>query len=99
MVEETVYADNGDTGATYKAKIRSLFVNLKDKANPSLRENVVSGEIAAARFARMTTQEMASNERKAEDAKIQEQNMHNALGAAEQQAETDAFQCGRCKQV
>lgn len=51
------------------------------------------------RFSRMTSQEMASEERKAEDAKIVEQNLHNSLGAEEQQAETDAFQCGRCKQV
>ena len=42
---------------------------------------------------------MASEERKAADRAIQEQNLHNSLGAGEQQAETDAFQCGRCKQV
>jgi hypothetical protein len=44
-------------------------------------------------------QEMASEERKAADSKIVEENFHNSLGAEEQQAETDAFQCGRCKQV
>lgn len=42
---------------------------------------------------------MASEERKAADKKIQEENLHKSLGAEEQQAETDAFQCGRCKQV
>jgi hypothetical protein len=42
---------------------------------------------------------MASEERKAADAKIQEVNLFHSLGAADQQAETDAFQCGRCKQV
>jgi hypothetical protein len=42
---------------------------------------------------------MASEERKAADAKIEEDNLFLSLGAAEQQAETDAFQCGRCKQV
>lgn len=42
---------------------------------------------------------MASEERKAADAKIEEGNLFLSLGAAEQQAETDAFQCGRCKQV
>ena len=45
------------------------------------------------------SQEMASEERKAADAKIEEGNLFLSLGAAEQQAETDAFQCGRCKQV
>lgn len=42
---------------------------------------------------------MASEERKAADAKIEEDNLFLSLGAADQQAETDAFQCGRCKQV
>jgi len=44
-------------------------------------------------------QEMASGERQAENRKIVEENLFNSLGAAEQQAETEAFQCGRCKQV
>jgi hypothetical protein len=42
---------------------------------------------------------MASEERRAANSKIKEQNLFASLGAAEQQAETDAFQCGRCKQV
>lgn len=44
-------------------------------------------------------QEMASGERQAANRKIAEENLFNSMGAAEQQAETDAFQCGRCKQV
>lgn len=42
---------------------------------------------------------MASEERKAADHKISEENLFKTLGAGEVQAETDAFQCGRCKQV
>jgi hypothetical protein len=42
---------------------------------------------------------MASAERKAADQKIKEENFHKSLAAGEQQAETDAFQCSRCKQV
>jgi len=44
-------------------------------------------------------QDMASEERKAADNKIVQENFHASLGAEEQQAETEAFQCGRCKQV
>jgi len=97
-VEETVCKDFKGTTATYKSKIRMLFVNLKDKNNPGLRQSVTAGDIPAQTFARMTSQEMASEERKAADAKIEEGNLFLSLGAAEQQAETDAFQCGRCKQ-
>lgn len=42
---------------------------------------------------------MASEERKAADNKIIQENLFKTLGAEEVQAETDAFQCGRCKQV
>jgi len=42
---------------------------------------------------------MASEERKAQDNKIVAENLHKSLGAEEQQAETDAFQCSRCKQA
>lgn len=76
-----------------------MVVNLKDKKNPGLRESVVSGDLPAAKLAKMTSQDMASEERKNADKKIKEENMFKALGAEEQQAETDAFQCGRCKQV
>ncbi|KAJ3487860.1 hypothetical protein NLJ89_g11672 [Agrocybe chaxingu] len=41
---------------------------------------------------------MASEEGKAADKKIQEENFHKSLSASEKQAETDAFQCSRCKQ-
>ncbi|KAL0948316.1 hypothetical protein HGRIS_010906 [Hohenbuehelia grisea] len=97
-IEKTVYNDNDGANAAYKSKIRSLFVNLKDKNNPSLREGVVSGDLAPEQFARMSSQDMASEERKAANAKIQAENLFASLGAEEQQAETDAFQCGRCKQ-
>ncbi|KAI0275593.1 transcription elongation factor [Russula aff. rugulosa BPL654] len=98
VVEETACKDCKGTTPTYKSKIRTLFVNLKDKNNPGLRRSVTAGDIPAQTFARMTSQEMASEERKAADAKIEEDNLFLSLGAAEQQAETDAFQCGRCKQ-
>jgi len=44
-------------------------------------------------------QEMSSEERRAADQKIKEENFFKSLGAGEQEAETEGFQCGRCKQV
>jgi len=55
-VEAAVYKKLGDTNSAYKNKIRSLFVNLKDKANPGLRASVVDGNISPERFAEMTSQ-------------------------------------------
>ncbi|KAF8966756.1 transcription factor S-II, central domain-containing protein [Flammula alnicola] len=97
-VEKCVYINMGGTNADYKSKIRSLFVNLKDKSNPGLRASIVEGSLSPEKFSKMTSQEMASEERKAADKKIQEENFFKSLSAAEKQAETDAFQCSRCKQ-
>ena len=33
-----------------------MYVNLKDKNNPTLRESVVSGDLPVARFCKMTSQ-------------------------------------------
>jgi len=97
-IEAAVLAEHGGITATYKQKIRSLMVNLKDKNNPGLREAIVSGDLPVARLAKMTSQDMASEERKAADNKIIADNLFKALGAEDVQAETEAFQCGRCKQ-
>ncbi|KAF9517925.1 hypothetical protein BS47DRAFT_1389387 [Hydnum rufescens UP504] len=95
-VENNVYLEFRDINASYRNKMRRLYLNLKDKHNPRLRESVVSGDLQVARFCNMT--EMASEERRQADKQLEELNFHNSLGAGEQEAETDAFQCGRCKE-
>ncbi|KAI8448711.1 transcription factor S-II, central domain-containing protein [Phakopsora pachyrhizi] len=83
---------------SYKSKMRSLICNLKDKNNPGLREAVVSGELSCKKLCSMGPADMASEERKAHDRKLAEENLFKARGAAPQQAETDGFRCGRCGQ-
>ena len=98
-VEAAVYAAHDQiTGTGYKQRIRMMFSNLKDMKNPQLRERVASGDIEPARFAIMSSQEMASDERKKEVERIKDENLFKSLAAEDQQAETDGFQCGRCKQ-
>ena len=63
------------------------------------RESVVSGEIPAKKLAVMTSEEMASEEQKAALKKIKEDNLFQSLSAQETEAETEAFQCSKCKQV
>ncbi|KAG8849650.1 RNA polymerase II elongation factor [Tulasnella sp. 330] len=97
-IELSCYEEFRSANNDYRAKIRRLFLNLKDKTNPALREDVVSGELPVKKFCSMTSQEMASEERKQTNSLLDQQNLFGALAAAEQEAETDAFQCGRCKQ-
>lgn len=45
----------------------------------------------------MTSAEMASDERREEDKKLQEMNIFNAQGAAPKNATTNEFMCSKCK--
>jgi len=96
-IEHNVFKEFGGVSKEYNQKVRKLFMNLKDKKNPGLRAAVVSGDIVVDKFCKMSSEEMASEERKQKNNEINQLNVHNALGAGEPEAETDAFQCGRCK--
>ncbi|KAF9164025.1 RNA polymerase II elongation factor [Actinomortierella ambigua] len=99
-IESVIFKDlskGGTPSAEYKAKIRSLFLNLRDKNNPNLREAIVSGELTVEKFCKLSTKEMASEDAKARDRAIHEANIFKAKGAGETEAETDMFRCGKCK--
>jgi transcription elongation factor S-II len=55
-IESNVLALFDSTNQAYKSKIRSLYVNLKDRNNPGLRENVVSGDITVEKFSKMSSE-------------------------------------------
>ncbi|KAF8469651.1 transcription factor S-II, central domain-containing protein [Kalaharituber pfeilii] len=95
-VERAVFSVSNRTDNTYKAKIRSLYLNLKDKKNPNLRRRVITGEISPERISTMTSQEMASEERRAEDQRLEEENMREAMKPTAVRSTTDQFPCGKC---
>lgn len=82
----------------YKRRIQSLYLNLKDKKNPGLRARVISGEISTERLATMEAKDMASEERKAEDAKIQQENLRKSMVSKPQRSVSDQLTCGKCGQ-
>ena len=98
-VEAAAFANAGnDTNDAYRQKMRALFQNLKNKANPNLRKRVLSGEIAPKRFVTMSHDEMKSDERRAADEKLEKENMNNAMVAQVEKSISQEFQCGKCKQ-
>nr|XP_031861404.1 transcription elongation factor S-II [Kwoniella shandongensis]KAA5528476.1 transcription elongation factor S-II [Kwoniella shandongensis] len=98
-IEKAAYkAMNFSTGNDYRAKMRSLFLNLKDKGNPALRNEIVLGYISTDKVANMSKDEMASESVRALKEKIASDNLFKAKAVGETQAETDAFKCGRCQQ-
>uniref|UniRef100_A0A8C7A8C8 Transcription elongation factor n=1 Tax=Neovison vison TaxID=452646 RepID=A0A8C7A8C8_NEOVI len=78
-----IYQEIRNTDMKYKNRVRSRISNLKDAKNPNLRKNVLCGNIPPDLFARMTAEEMASDELK---------EMRKNLTK-----ETDLFTCGKCK--
>ncbi|CAM5106332.1 unnamed protein product [Natator depressus] len=85
------------TDMKYRNRVRSRISNLKDPKNPNLRRNVLNGAISPSLIARMTAEEMASDElkelRNAMTLEaIREHQMAKTGGTT-----TDLFQCGKCK--
>nr|ODN90589.1 transcription elongation factor S-II [Cryptococcus depauperatus CBS 7841] len=78
--------------------MRSLFLNLKDKGNPALRNEIVLGYIGADKVASMSKDEMASESIRMQKEQLAKENLFKAKAVGETQAETDAFKCGRCQQ-
>ena len=67
-----------ETNPGYSSKMRSLFINLKNKSNPKLRERVLSGEITPDKLVMMSTEDLKSDTRKLEDAKLIKENLKDA---------------------
>jgi transcription elongation factor S-II len=98
-VEIAAYDHLGpETKEQYKTKIRSLFQNLKNKSNPKLRVRVVSGEITAEQFVRMTSDELKSVEQREADAKLRKENMDKAMVPQQERSIRQSLQCGKCGQ-
>ena len=87
-----------ETSDTYKAKIRSLYQNLKNRSNPGLRLRVLSGEVTPDHFVVMSHDELKSAERRAEDARLQKENMDKAMVAQEEKSISASLECSRCRQ-
>ncbi|KAI6251389.1 Transcription elongation factor S-II [Erysiphe necator] len=87
----------GDTGE-YRAKLRSLFQNLKAVSNRELGQKVMSGEITSSRFVTMSHDELKSSQRRQEDEKILKENMKKAQVPMAEKSISDALKCGKCGQ-
>ena len=98
QIESAMSAKWPDGGKDFKAKVRQLSFNLRDAKNPDLRSSVASGEIAADVLIDLAPEELGSNERRKANEKIREHAEWEAVRGQQQQASTDAFKCGKCKQ-
>lgn len=96
-IEDHIYQELKGTDMKYRNRVRSRISNLKDPRNPGLRRNVLSGAISAGLIAKMTAEEMASDElRELRNAMTQEAIREHQM-AKTGGTTTDLFQCSKCK--
>ncbi|OTB05048.1 hypothetical protein M426DRAFT_142665 [Hypoxylon sp. CI-4A] len=81
----------------YKAKIRSLFQNLKVKTNAELGRNVMSGAIPADRFVVMSSKELMSAQQRKTEAQLELENMKKAQVPMAEKSISDSLECSNCK--
>uniref|UniRef100_A0AAY4ECM8 Transcription elongation factor n=1 Tax=Denticeps clupeoides TaxID=299321 RepID=A0AAY4ECM8_9TELE len=81
----------------YKTRLRSRISNLKDQKNPELRRGVLSGAITPERIAKMSAEEMASDELKGIRQALTKESIREHQLSKVGGTETDMFVCGKCK--
>lgn len=82
---------------SYRNKLRTFVMNLRNKKNPELRDRLLTRHILPVKFVKMSPNEMAPEALKKEIEKLHKQNLFDAQGATEKRAVTDRFTCGKCK--
>ncbi|WLF77841.1 transcription elongation factor TFIIS [Lodderomyces elongisporus] len=97
-IESAVFKNEySKVNEAYRNKLRTFVMQLRNKKNPELRERLLTRQITAERFIKMSPNEMAPEELKKEIEKMHKQNLFDAQGATEKRAVTDRFTCGKCK--
>lgn len=98
-VEQAAFKSLGpETNSTYKTKIRTLFSNLKNKTNPRLRAQVLSGEITPDKLINMSQEELKSDARRAADEKLASVNMREAMVPQVEKSISTSLECSKCRQ-
>ncbi|XP_012692504.1 transcription elongation factor A protein 1 isoform X2 [Clupea harengus] len=97
QIEESIFLEFKHTDPKYKNRIRSRIANLKDTKNPNLRRNVLCGNVSPERMAKMTAEEMASDELREMRKNLTKEAIRDHQIAQTGGTETDLFTCGKCK--
>uniref|UniRef100_A0A8C1RB62 Transcription elongation factor n=2 Tax=Cyprinus carpio TaxID=7962 RepID=A0A8C1RB62_CYPCA len=92
-----IFLEFKNTDMKYKNRVRSRISNLKDAKNPNLRRNVLCGNVSPDRIAKMTAEEMASDELKEMRKNLTKEAIRDHQVATSGGTQTDLFTCGKCK--
>lgn len=97
-IEDCIYMEfKSESDMKYKNRMRSRILNLKDAKNPYLRLNVLCGEISPERIAKMTAEEMASDELKKERERFTKEAINDHQMSLTTGTRTSEIKCPACK--
>ncbi|XP_048231392.1 transcription elongation factor TFIIS [Ricinus communis] len=97
-VESALFSNWGPSNGSDRIKYRSLIFNIRDAKNPDFRRKVLLGQVKPERIAELSSEEMASDERRKKNKEIKEKALLVCQLAGAPKATTDQFKCGRCGQ-
>ncbi|XP_041103499.1 transcription elongation factor A protein 1 isoform X1 [Polyodon spathula] len=97
QIEDCIFQEFKNIDMKYKNRVRSRIANLKDIKNPNLRRNVLCGNVAPDRMARMTAEDMASDELKEMRKNLTKEAIRKHQLAKTGGTPSDMFCCGKCK--
>lgn len=87
-----------DNEKGYKAQLRTILFNLRDKQNPDFKRNLRRGDVQPETLATLSPEDMASDRKKEEIQQIRAHALWECERGQAPQQTTDQFQCGKCKQ-
>lgn len=96
-IEECIYQEFKCTDMKYKNRFRSRVANLGDIKNPYLRLSVLRGDLAPEKIAKMTADEMASDELKKEREKFTREAINDHQMTLTTGTKTSEIKCPACK--
>lgn len=97
-IEEQIFLEfKSESDMKYKNRLRSRILNLKDNKNPYLRLNVLRGDITPERIAKMTAEEMASDELKRQREIYTKEAINDHQMALTTGTRTSEIKCPACK--
>lgn len=97
-IEEAMFEKFKGSGQLYKQKYRTISFNLKDPKNGKLRAGVLSRDILPHDLVEMSSTELANEDLRKRRAEVQAKMTRDAIPHTQQEASTDRFKCGKCKQ-
>lgn len=96
-IEECIYQEFKVIDNKYKNRVRSRVANLGDTKNPYLRLSVLRGDLAPEKIAKMTADEMASDELKKEREKYTKEAINDHQMTLTSGTKTSEIKCPACK--